>query len=57
MLTTFRVYCDEEDLDFKFTATIELADHAGCKQRAAMGCEGTWGTALDQWIAVIKNGI
>ena len=57
MLTTFRVYCDEEDLDFKFTATIELADHAGCKQRAAMGCEGTWGTALDQWIAVIKKGI
>jgi uncharacterized protein YndB with AHSA1/START domain len=64
--------CGEENVDFKFTAAIELADHpqgtvytatvthadeAGCKQHAAMGFEQGWGMALDQMVAMIKKGI
>lgn len=64
--------CGDEGVDFKFTAAIELADHpngthytatvihadeAGCKQHAAMGFEGGWGTALDQLVAMVKKGI
>lgn len=64
--------CGSDDTAFMFTAMIELADHAGgtrytatvihadehsCKQHAEMGFEGGWGTALDQLIAMIKEGI
>lgn len=64
--------CGSDDASFLFTAMIELADHAqgtrytatvihadeaGCKQHAAMGFEGGWGTALDQLVAMIKKGI
>jgi len=64
--------CGSDDAEFLFTATVELADHAqgtrytatvihadeaGCKQHAAMGFEGGWGTALDQLVTMIKKGI
>ena len=64
--------CGSEDVNFMFTATIELADHAGgtrytatvihadeegCKKHAAMGFEGGWGTALDQLVAMVKKGL
>ncbi|MDO8287028.1 MAG: SRPBCC family protein [Rhodoferax sp.] len=64
--------CGSDDAEFLFTAAVELADHAhgtrytatvihadeaGCKQHAAMGFEGGWGTALDQLVAMIKKGI
>ena len=64
--------CGSDDAELKFTATVELADHAqgtrytatvihadeaGCKQHAAMGFEGGWGTALDQLVAMIKKGV
>lgn len=64
--------CGDGQVDFKFTAMIELADHAGgtrytatvihadeagCKQHAAMGFEHGWGTALDQLVAMVKKGI
>ncbi len=62
--------CGDAQADFKFTAIIELADHAGgtrytatvihadeagCSQHAAMGFEGGWGTALDQLVAMVKT--
>ncbi len=62
----------DASVDFKFTAMIELADHAGgtrytatvmhadeagTKQHAAMGFEQGWGAALDQLVAMIKQGI
>lgn len=64
--------CGSDDVNFMFTATIKLADHAGgtrytatvihadedgCKKHAAMGFEGGWGTALDQLVAMIKRGM
>jgi uncharacterized protein YndB with AHSA1/START domain len=64
--------CGDASVDFKFTATIELADHAdgtrysatvvhadaaGATQHAAMGFEAGWGAALDQLVAMIKKGI
>lgn len=64
--------CGGEQVDFKFTAMIELADHAGGtrytatvihadeagrKQHAVMGFESGWSTALDQLVAMIKKGI
>ena len=64
--------CGSEEVNFMFTAVIELADHAGgtrytatvihadedgCTKHAAMGFEGGWGTALDQLVAMIKKGI
>jgi uncharacterized protein YndB with AHSA1/START domain len=64
--------CGSEDTHFMFTAMIELADHgigtrynatvihgneAGCKTHAEMGFESGWGTALDQLVAMIKQGI
>ena len=64
--------CGDAQANFKFTATIELADEgsgtrytatvmhadeAGCKQHAAMGFVHGWGTALDQLVAMIKKGI
>lgn len=64
--------CGSDDANFLFTAMVELADqgqgtrytatviHAdetGCKQHAAMGFEGGWGTALDQLVAMIKKGV
>ena len=64
--------CGSDEVNFMFTATIELADHAGgtrytatvihadevgCKKHAAMGFEGGWGTALDQLVAMIKRGM
>lgn len=64
--------CGTDDAGFMFTAMIELADHdqgtqytatvihadeSGYKKHAAMGFEGGWGTALDQLVAMIKQGI
>lgn len=64
--------CGDGQVDFKFTATIELADHpagtrytatvihadeAGCKQHAAMGFEHGWGIALDQLVAMVRKGV
>jgi uncharacterized protein YndB with AHSA1/START domain len=40
-----------------YTATVLHANEAGCKQHADMGFEGGWGTALDQMVAMIKNGL
>jgi uncharacterized protein YndB with AHSA1/START domain len=63
--------CGDEEVQFFFTATIELAAHdngtryiatvihgeeAARKQHAAMGFEQGWGTALDQLVAHIKSG-
>jgi uncharacterized protein YndB with AHSA1/START domain len=65
--------CGDENVEFMFTATIEMAPHgehgtryratvthateAGCKQHAAMGFEGGWSTCLDQLVAMVKQGI
>jgi uncharacterized protein YndB with AHSA1/START domain len=64
--------CGSDDATFLFTAMVELADHAqgtrytatvihsdeaGCKQHADMGFEAGWGTALDQLVAMIKQGL
>jgi uncharacterized protein YndB with AHSA1/START domain len=64
--------CGSEDAAFLFTAMVELADHpqgtrytatvihadeAGCKQHANLGFEAGWGTALDQLVAMIKQGV
>jgi uncharacterized protein YndB with AHSA1/START domain len=61
--------CGDASVDFKFTACIALADHAGgtrytatvlhadeagCQQHAAMGFEAGWGAALDQLVAMVK---
>lgn len=63
--------CGDEEAQFFFTATIELAAHdsgtryiatvihgeeAARKRHAAMGFEQGWGTALDQLVACIKDG-
>ncbi len=60
------------DVNFLFTAKVELADHpqgtrytatvihadeAGCQKHADMGFEGGWSTALDQLVAMVKKGI
>jgi uncharacterized protein YndB with AHSA1/START domain len=57
--------CGDEQVQFSFTATIALAAHgsgtrytatvqhadeAGCKQHAAMGFEEGWGKALEQLV-------
>ena len=65
--------CGDENAEFMFTATIEMAAHGtngthyratvthadekGCQQHAAMGFEAGWGAALDQLIAMVKQGI
>lgn len=64
--------CGDEQVDFNFTAMIELADHAGgtrysatCmhadeagrNKHAEMGFEAGWGAALDQLVAMIKKGL
>jgi uncharacterized protein YndB with AHSA1/START domain len=65
--------CGDETAEFMFTAKIEMqahgengtryratvthADEAGCKTHAAMGFEGGWGAALDQLVAMVKQGI
>lgn len=64
--------CGADDASFMFTAMIELADdgpgtrytatvihadEAGCKKHADMGFEAGWGAALDQLVAMIKQGI
>ena len=64
--------CGDSAVHFKFTAMVELADHAGgtrytatvvhadeagAKQHAAMGFEQGWGVALDQLVAMVKKGI
>ena len=64
--------CGADDADFKFTAIITMADHAGgtryratvihadeagCQQHAAMGFETGWGAAFDQLLAMVKKGI
>lgn len=64
--------CGSEDATFLFTAMVELADQvhgtrytatvihadeAGCKRHADMGFEAGWGIALDQLVAMIKQGI
>ena len=63
--------CGSADVNFMFTATVELADHAdgtrytatvihadeaGCKKHETMGFEGGWGAALDQLVAMLKKG-
>ena len=64
--------CGTDDTGFMFTAMIELADdaqgtrytatvihadEAGCKRHAAMGFEDGWSAALDQLVAMVKQGI
>ena len=64
--------CGSADVDFLFTAMVELADvaegtrytatvmhadEAGCKKHATMGFEAGWGAALDQLVAMIQRGI
>ena len=64
--------CGSDDANFLFAAMIELADQgpgtrytatvihadeAGCKQHAEMGFEAGWGAALDQLVAMVKQGI
>lgn len=60
------------DMAFLFSAMIELEDHPdgtlytatamhaeenGCRSHAAMGFEAGWGAALDQLVAMVKQGI
>jgi uncharacterized protein YndB with AHSA1/START domain len=62
--------CGDEQVQFFFTATIQLAAHgsgtkytatvihadeAGCKQHAAMGFEDGWGKALEQLVEYSKK--
>lgn len=64
--------CGSEDTGFMFTAIVELADDAGgtrysatvlhadvagCKKHAAMGFESGWSTALDQLVAMVRQGL
>lgn len=64
--------CGSADVDFLFTAMVELADvaegtrytatvmhadEAGCQKHAAMGFEAGWGAALDQLVAMIQKGM
>ena len=64
--------CGTDDAGFMFTAVIDLADHehgtryaatvihadeAGRAKHAAMGFETGWGAALDQLVAMVKQGI
>ena len=64
--------CGSADVDFLFTAMVELADvaegtrytatvmhadEAGCQKHATMGFEAGWGAALDQLVAMIHKGI
>ena len=64
--------CGDEQVDFNFTAMIELADlaggtrysatcmhadEAGRNKHAEMGFEAGWGAALDQLVAMIKKGL
>lgn len=64
--------CGSGDVTFMFTAMVELADdgqgtrytatvihadEAGCKQHADMGFEAGWGAALDQLVAMVKQGL
>lgn len=39
----------------KYTATVIHADAAGCKQHANMGFHEGWGKALDQLVALVKK--
>jgi uncharacterized protein YndB with AHSA1/START domain len=41
----------------RYTATVIHADEASSKKHAEMGFEGGWGTALEQLVAMIKQGI
>ncbi len=65
--------CDDENIEFMFTATVEMlphgdggtryratvthADEKGCQQHAAMGFEAGWGAALDQLVELMKRDI
>jgi uncharacterized protein YndB with AHSA1/START domain len=64
--------CGTDEAGFQFSATIELADHAqgtrysatvqhadeaACQKHAAMGFEVGWGMALDQLVAMVKQGV
>jgi uncharacterized protein YndB with AHSA1/START domain len=64
--------CGSDDAEFMFTAMIELADEgqgtrytatvihadeAGCQKHAEMGFEAGWGAALDQLVAMLKQGV
>ncbi len=41
----------------QYTATVRHADEGGCKRHADMGFEAGWGAALDQMVAMIRNGL
>lgn len=41
----------------RYRATVSHANEAGCKTHAAMGFEGGWSAALDQLVAMVKQGI
>ncbi|MDI9335253.1 MAG: SRPBCC domain-containing protein [Cytophagales bacterium] len=44
-------------LGTRYTATVLHADAASAAKHAAMGFEAGWGAALDQMVAMIKQGI
>lgn len=41
----------------RYTATVSHADAAGCQKHAAMGFEAGWGQALDQLVAMVRQGL
>jgi uncharacterized protein YndB with AHSA1/START domain len=56
-LFTAMVELADREQGTRYTATVIHADEAGCKQHANMGFEAGWGTALDQLVAMIKQGV
>jgi uncharacterized protein YndB with AHSA1/START domain len=47
----------ENGIGTTYTATVLHVDEAGCAKHAAMGFEAGWGAALDQMVAMIKQGL
>jgi uncharacterized protein YndB with AHSA1/START domain len=56
-LFTAMVELADEGHGTRYTATVIHADEAGCRKHAVMGFEAGWGAALDQLVAMVKQGI
>lgn len=54
---TARVELADQGPGTRYTATVIHADEAGCQKHAAMGFEAGWGAALDQLVAMVKQGV
>lgn len=54
---TARVELADQGQGTRYTATVIHADEVGCQKHAAMGFEAGWGQALDQLVAMVKQGL